>query len=151
MISMTSEEFMYLAIEEAYLSVKEGNGPFTVVVVNAEGKIEWKDHDRVKETMDPTAHGEVNAIRYLCKNKNTLTLDGYTFYTTSEPCPTCLSSMIKVKASACYYGCKTQSTASLPVSAEELAQKANNKITVVGGILEKQCLAQRDQYTMSNR
>lgn len=61
------EEYMRLAIEEAELSVKEGNGPFAVVVIDQSGNVIWRDHDRQKELTDPTAHGEINAIRYLYK------------------------------------------------------------------------------------
>ncbi len=133
-----------MAIEEADLSVKEGQGPFAVVVVDPQGTIVWKDHDRQKELTDPTAHGEVNAIRYLCKKLNTMSLRGYSFYTTSEPCPTCLTSMIKAQASFSYYGAKTETSASLPISAEYIASFAKkHPIKVAGGILAKECLEQR--------
>ena len=143
---MTNEDYMRLAIEEAEKSVKEGQGSFTVVVVDPKGNIAWKDHDRQKELTDPTAHGEINAIRHLCKENNTLSLKGYTFYTTSEPCPTCLTGMIKAQVSKSYYGAKTETTASLPISAEMIASYAKKyPIQVVGGILGAECLAQRQR------
>jgi tRNA(adenine34) deaminase len=138
------EELMRLAIDEAELSVREGNGPFAVVVVDPNGKVVWKDHDRQKELSDPTAHGEINAIRYLCGCLKTLSLNGYTFVTTSEPCPTCLTGMIKAQVSVSYYGAKTEATASLPLSAEMIASYAKKyPIKVLGGILANECLAQR--------
>ena len=147
MIAMTHEEIMQLAIKEAEFSVKEGQGPFAVIVADPQGNIIWKDHDRQKELTDPTAHGEVNAIRYLCKKLGTMSLKGYSFYTTSEPCPTCLTSMIKAQVSFSYYGAKTESSASLPLSAEFLASHSKKyPIKVVGGILGDECLKQRDGY-----
>ncbi len=147
---MTQEEYMDLAIEEAELSVKQGNGPFAVIVVDPEGKVVWKDHDRQKELTDPTAHGEINAIRYLCKKLNTLSLKGYSFYTTSEPCPTCLTGMIKAQVSNSCYGAKTESTASLPLSAEMIASYAKKyPIKVIGGILGEECLVQRNRLLKS--
>jgi len=141
---MQPEEIMKLALEEAQKAVDEGNAPFGVVVLNREGEIIWKDHDRVNECTDPTAHGEINAIRHLCKQLNTLSLEGFTFYTTSEPCPTCLTGMIKARVSKNFYGAKTEATASLPISAEELASKAKKyPIEVKGGILTEECLEQR--------
>lgn len=140
----TPEELMKMAIDEAELSVKEGNGPFAVVVADPEGNIVWKDHDRQKELSDPTAHGEINAIRKLCVQLKTLSLKGYTFVTTSEPCPTCLTAMIKAQVSKNYYGAKTEATASLPLSAEYLASYSKKyPIDVVGGILSEETLAQR--------
>ena len=143
---MDHEKIMKLAIEEAELSVKEGQGPFAVIVLDPQGNIVWKDHDRQKELTDPTAHGEVNTIRYLCKKLNTLSLKGYSFYTTSEPCPTCLTSMIKAQVSNNFYGAKTEKTASLPLSAEYLASYSKKyPIKFVGGSLGEACKAQRDR------
>ena len=143
---MKPEEYMRLAMEEAEVSVKEGNGPFAVVVVNPDGKVIWKDHDRQKELTDPTAHGEINAIRYLCKKLKTMSLRGYSFYTTSEPCPTCLTGMIKAQVSTSYFGAKTEPTASLPLSAEMIASYAKKyPIKVIGGVLADECLAQRNR------
>jgi len=143
---MTNEECMKVALEEAEQSVREGQAPFAVVVTDPEGNIAWKDHDRVKEFMDPTAHGEINAIRYLCKKLNTLSLKGYTFYTTSEPCPTCMTGMIKAQVSKNVYGAKTESTASLPLSATMIASYSKKyPIQVIGDVLADECLAQRNR------
>lgn len=142
--SMQHEEVMKLALEEAELAVREGNAPFACVVLDNNGSVAIKDHDRVKELTDPTAHGEVNAIRALCKRLNTLSLREYTFYTTSEPCPTCMTAMIKAKVQKVYYGAKTEETASLPIPAEAIAAKSlKHPISVTGGILASEALEQR--------
>lgn len=144
---MTPENCMHLAMVEAETAVKEGNAPFGVVVADPQGNIVWKDHDRVNEKTDPTAHGEINAIRALCGKLKSLSLKGYTFYTTSEPCPTCLTAMIKAQVSRNFYGAKTEATASLPIPAEELAARAEKyPITVRGGLLEMECLTQRKKH-----
>jgi len=137
---------MKLAMEEAEAAVREGNAPFGVVVTDVKGTVLWKDHDRVAERMDPTAHGEINAIRSLCEKMNTLKLIDTIFYTTSEPCPTCLSAMIKARVSKSIYGARTEATASLPIAAEEIARYAKKyPIEVVGGVLAEECLAQRER------
>lgn len=138
------EYYMSLAMEEAEKSVREGGLPFAVVVVNELGEVVWKDHDRVEELKDPGAHGEVNAIRALCKKFGILSLENMTFYTTSEPCPTCLTYCIKARVKALFYGVKTESTTFLPISAEEIARKSKKyPIKVTGGILADKCLFQR--------
>jgi len=143
---MTHKDYMRLALKEAQKAVDEGNAPFGVVVVDPNGKIMWKDHDRVNERMDPTAHGEINAIRSLCPKLKTLSLQGYTFYTTSEPCPTCLTGCIKAQVSKIYFGAETESTASLPLKAIELAKYSKkHPIRVQGGILAKECKKQREE------
>ena len=72
---------------------KEG-GPFGAVVVNKDGKIVGYGNNKVLINNDPTAHAEVTAIRDACKNLNTYDLTGCSIYTTSEPCPMCLSAII---------------------------------------------------------
>jgi tRNA(adenine34) deaminase len=143
---MRHDEIMQLALQEAELAAKDGNAPFACIVVDKEGKIVLREHDRVKELVDPTAHGEINAIRKLCKQFNTLSLNDYTFYTSSEPCPSCVAGMIKAKVPAVFYGAKTETTASLPISAEFIASKSlKYPIKVTGGILEKEALEQRER------
>ncbi len=144
---MPHEDLMRVAMEEADIAVNEGNFPCGVVVVDEHGNVVARDHDRVKEQMDPTAHGEINAIRSLCKAMQTTKLPNMTFYTTSEPCPTCLSAMIKARVGMAYYGAKTEEDASLPISAEWLASQSKKfPIEVHGGILADECLAQRESF-----
>lgn len=149
---MNDADYIRVAMEEAEHAVREGNAPFGVVVADAGGAVLWKDHDRVAEHTDPTAHGEINAVRALCKQMNTLTLDGTVFYTTSEPCPTCLSAMIKVHVPRCVYGAKTEITASLPIPAEEFAKYAKrHPIDVTGGVLAEECLEQRERLMSQSK
>jgi tRNA(Arg) A34 adenosine deaminase TadA len=143
---MSHDEYMREALKEAEFSVRSGSYPFACVVVNQAGEIVWRDHDRVNELMDPTAHSEVNAIRHLCQSLQTTDLSEFEFYTTSEPCPTCMSSLIKAKVQKVYYGVDTELDASLPISAKELVGRSNRTIVVVGGILAEECLQQRNQY-----
>ena len=143
---MKPEEIMKIALEEAELAVQQGNAPFAAIVTDRHGNIVLQEHDRVNEYTDPTAHGEVNAIRVLCKKLNTLSLHDYTFYTTSEPCPTCMTCMIKAKVARVYYGAKTEATASLPIPAEEIAVRSKkHPIEVTGGVLAEECLGQRNR------
>lgn len=144
---MNPEDYIREAMKEADQAVLEGNTPFGVVVTDPQGQIIWRDHDRVKELTDPTAHGEINAIRSLCQKLKTLSLKNYTFYTTSEPCPTCLTACIKAKIKEIYYGAPTEPDASLPIPATELATRSQKfPIKVSGGILEHECLVQRNNY-----
>ena len=85
-------EFMLEACELALQSVKEKNGgPFGAVIVDKEGKIVGKGHNRVTNDNDPTAHAEIVAIRDACKNMETFFLKECTLYSSCEPCPMCLS------------------------------------------------------------
>ena len=58
------------------------------------GKIIGMGNNKVLINNDPTAHAEIVAIRDACKNINSYDLTGCKIYSTSEPCPMCLSAII---------------------------------------------------------
>lgn len=98
-------EYMKVAIEEAYMGIQNGHGgPFGSVIVK-DGRIIGRGHNCVLKNNDPTAHGEVSAIRDACKNLDTYQLDGCELYTTAEPCPMCLGAILWAGISKVYYGC----------------------------------------------
>jgi tRNA(Arg) A34 adenosine deaminase TadA len=103
-LSDPNPEFLRCAISLATRNVESGNGgPFAAVIV-CEGKIVGEGVNTVTTTNDPTAHGEVNAIRAACKALGTFTLSGCALYTSCEPCPMCLSASYWARVDAVYYG-----------------------------------------------
>lgn len=83
--------FLARAIELAQKGSELGEGgPFGAVIVR-DGKIISQGWNRVLISNDPTAHAEIMAIRAACAAANNFHLPGATLYTSSEPCPMCLS------------------------------------------------------------
>ena len=97
-------DYINLAVETAKLGIKnlEG-GPFGAVVVDKNGNVIGKGNNKVLLTKDPTAHAEVVAIRDACSNLNSYDLSDCTIYSTSEPCPMCLSAIIWSNIKNIYY------------------------------------------------
>lgn len=91
------------AVELSRLSVEQGSSPFGTVIVNARGEIVGEGHNRVALDNDPTAHGEVTAIRNACRNLNTFDLSGCILYTSCEPCPMCLNACKWANIAEVYY------------------------------------------------
>ena len=58
-----------------------------------DNKIISEGYNKVTSTNDPTAHGEIVAIREACLKLNTFNLSGCELYSTCEPCPMCLSAI----------------------------------------------------------
>ena len=97
-------EFLRRAIALATQNVLSGSGgPFAAVIVR-QGEIVGEGVNTVTATCDPTAHGEVNAIRAACKTLGTFTLAGCQLYTSCEPCPMCLSASYWARLDAIFYG-----------------------------------------------
>ena len=96
-------EFMKRAIELSIESVNNGGGPFGSVIVK-DNKIIAEGSNKVTSSSDPTAHGEIVAIRDACKELNTFSLTGCELYSTCEPCPMCLSAIYWARIEKIYYG-----------------------------------------------
>ena len=103
-IATPNPEFLRRAIALATENVETGaGGPFAAVIVR-DGKIVGEGVNTVTTTNDPTAHGEVNAIRAACAALGTFTLAGCELYTSCEPCPMCLAASYWARIDAIYYG-----------------------------------------------
>ena len=95
-------KFMLKAIELSIKSAETIGGPFGCVVVK-ENKIISEGSNKVTSTNDPTAHGEIVAIREACLKLNTFNLSGCELYSTCEPCPMCLSAIYWSHIDKIYY------------------------------------------------
>ena len=95
-------KFMQKAIELSIESINSGGGPFGSVIAKGD-KIISEGMNRVAVNNDPTAHGEITAIRQACKKLNTFDLNGYELYTNCEPCPMCLSAIYWSHINKVYY------------------------------------------------
>lgn len=99
------DPFMTEAIREAVEGITQGHGgPFGSVIVK-DGKIVGRGHNMVLKNNDPTAHGEVTAIRNAGRRLKTHDLSGCVLYTTGEPCPMCLCACLWANIDKVYFGC----------------------------------------------
>ena len=89
---MEKNKFMLKAIELSIKSAETIGGPFGCVIVK-DNKIISEGSNKVTSTNDPTAHGEIVAIRNACLKLNTFNLSGCELYSSCEPCPMCLSAI----------------------------------------------------------
>ena len=97
-------EFLRRAIALAKHNVTSGaGGPFAAVIVR-KGRIVGEGVNSVTATNDPTAHGEINAIRAAAKALGTFTLAGCDLYSSCEPCPMCLAAAYWARLDAVFYG-----------------------------------------------
>jgi tRNA(Arg) A34 adenosine deaminase TadA len=90
---MSDEAYMNAAVAlSAEALSKEGTEPFGAVVVR-NGEIVGRGLNHALANLDPTSHGEVEAIRDACRNLGTLALAGCDLYTSCEPCPLCIAAI----------------------------------------------------------
>ena len=93
--------FMRRAIDETLenLPAMDG-GPFGACLVRGELKVLAVAHNTVLKDLDPTCHGETNAIRLAARKLQTYDLSGCEIYSTTEPCPMCFAAIRLGPASA---------------------------------------------------
>jgi tRNA(Arg) A34 adenosine deaminase TadA len=109
--TVPNPEFLRRAIALAVQNVEtRGGGPFAAVIVRNE-TIVGEGVNTVTTGNDPTAHGEVNAIRAACQALGTFTLAGCELYTSCQPCPMCLAACYWARLDAIYYGASAEDAA----------------------------------------
>jgi guanine deaminase len=96
--------FMEKAISLATENVTfRRGGPFGAVIVR-DDEIVGTGANLVTATNDPTAHGEIVAIRNACSALGSFQLTGCHIYTSCEPCPMCLAAIYWARCDAIFYG-----------------------------------------------
>ncbi len=95
--------FMSRALALSRQGMEAGHGgPFGAVIVS-DGAIVGEGHNRVLSTNDPTAHGEVVAIRDASRRLGTFKLDGCAIYVIGVPCPMCMAAIYWARIERLYY------------------------------------------------
>jgi len=95
-------KFILKAIELSIKSAETTGGPFGCIIVK-DNKIISEGFNKVTLTNDPTAHGEIVAIREACNKLNTFKLSGCELYSSCEPCPMCLSAIYWSRIDKIFY------------------------------------------------
>lgn len=101
---MNPTEIMSDLIKRTEYEVREnGAGCFGSAVV-VDGEVVAYGFNRVGLDQDPTAHGEVVAIRNASKILGLRYPKGTTLYTTSQSCPMCVAAALWAGIDKIYYG-----------------------------------------------
>lgn len=139
---MNHQEYMREAIAEA----KKGDLPYGAVIVK-DREIIIRGYNTAQTDSDVSAHGEINALRAFTKKYGYSldALEGYTLYTTCEPCPMCAAACVWAGVSQVVFGASTEQlinlgTKQIDISCKTVAEKSFQNIEVVGGVLADECL-----------
>lgn len=114
-----AEALMRRAIALSHRSLAEGGGPFGALVVRG-GKLIAEGTNRVTQTLDPTAHAEVVAIREACRALASFSLAGCEMFTSCEPCPMCLAALWWARVDRVWFGNTRQDAAAVGFDDERI-------------------------------
>jgi len=120
--------------------------PFGCSIVHTRsGELLLKSLNAVAREFDPSSHAEVRAIRLATKKLKTLSLAGYTLYTTCEPCPMCMSTALWAGLDRVVYGATIEDAnrhcLQIHIHATEVAERSDMGCRVVGPVLRDECYA----------
>jgi tRNA(adenine34) deaminase len=129
------ERFMRMAIEEA----RRADFPFGAVIVR-NGRVIARGRNLGRRNDDPTAHGEMVAIRRCLARHGSRSLQGATIYTSGEPCAMCMGAILWSHMGRMVFAASLEQLATridqIMVTSAELAAKATfAPIAITGGVL----------------
>jgi len=139
---------MRLAIDEATVSLREGNCGFGTVIVK-DGQLIAKSHDTEKTAKDATAHAEMSAIRSAA-TKLGRNLSGCILVSTHEPCPMCSAAMMWAGISELVYGCSIEEASAqgrkrINLPCKEIYARAGKELIVYRELLNAECAVLYDK------
>jgi tRNA(adenine34) deaminase len=134
-VSSDDERFMRIALDEA----RHGDYPFGAVIVR-DGEVLARGRNLGKTNGDPTAHGEMMAIRHCLTAHGRDALKGSTLYTSGEPCAMCMGAIVWCHVGRVVFAAFLQQLATkidqiMIPCAEVAAKSAFVSISITGGVL----------------
>jgi tRNA(Arg) A34 adenosine deaminase TadA len=132
--------FMRIAIDEA----RQGDFPFGAVIVKAGTELA-RGRNLGRTTDDPTAHGEMVAIRRGLAAHGSAALRGSTIYTSGEPCAMCMGAILwsgfgRLVFAASVTQLSTKIDQIMLSSAEVAAKTPFAPISITGGVLADEAM-----------
>ena len=132
-------KFMKIALEEAQAAYRENEIPIGATVVY-QNRVIAKDHNRMEQSQDPTAHAEMLVIRRAAEVLRSWRLQKTSLYVTIEPCPMCAGAMHLARVEKLIFGARdgkkgaAGSLYDIPSDG-----RLNHRILVFDGVMEKEC------------
>jgi tRNA(adenine34) deaminase len=129
-----------MALDEA----RQGDYAFGAVIVR-DGQVLARGRNLGKTNDDPTAHGEMVAIRRFLADHGSAALRRTTLYTSGEPCVMCMGAIVwcgidRLVFAASVPQIGTRMNQIMITSAEVAARSSFDSITITGGVLADQAM-----------
>ena len=138
------------ALKEAYKGIKKKHGGPFGCVIEKNGKIIGRGHNRVLLKHDPTCHGEMEAIRDACKTLKTHDLSGAVLYTTAEPCPMCMGAVLWANIGKVFFGCSIKDTDKIGFRDDKFYNAFSNRDSILEECDRNKCLKLFEEYMNDN-
>ncbi len=150
---MTDEYYLRVAINLARQSAEIGGDPFGALLV-FQDKIVAKSVDKSVEESDPTCHAELSVIRDYCRNSKILSLEGYTLYSSSEPCIMCSGAIHWARISRVIFSVPQEllqrfSGGRRKPGCKDLINSGSQKVEIIGPLLAEEGIKIFQDYPLN--
>jgi tRNA(adenine34) deaminase len=150
-MTFSAVAFMKEALMEAKKATLIDEVPVGAVVVH-EGCIISRGHNLTRSTCDPTAHGEVVALRRAAEVLKTPILENCDVYVTLEPCAMCGGALSLARIRHVYFGAFDPKGGALDHGPRLYEQPTClHRPQVWGGIEENQCQKALKEFFIKKR
>ena len=96
------EKYMKMAYQEALKAAEEDEVPIGCVI-ERDGKVLSKAHNRKEEKQNAVRHAEIEAIEKAVKKLGTWHMEDCELYVTLEPCLMCAGAIVNSRITKVYY------------------------------------------------
>ena len=133
------EHFMREAQREAREALAAGEVPVGAVVV-LDGRVVGAGFNQPIGRADPTAHGEIVALRVAAREVGNYRLTRATLYVTVEPCVMCVGAIVHARIGTLVYGASEPKAGAVRSAMRALDHPAlNHRVEVIEGVLDEEC------------
>ncbi|MEA3502288.1 MAG: nucleoside deaminase [Actinomycetota bacterium] len=143
---------MGAALEEAARAPLHGDIPVGAVLLDGDGNIVARGHNRREERGDATAHAEMLVLSERSQDLGDWHLDGHTLVVTLEPCAMCAMAAVWSRLDRIVFGAadpKTGAVWSLFNIPQD--ERLNHTCEIVAGIRASESAAQLKEFFATNR
>ncbi len=144
------EAFLRRAITLAQQARARGADPFgALLVVNS--AIVQETMDESVPSSDPTWHAELSVISTYCRTNQRFALDGYTLYTSAEPCAMCAGAIHWARISRVVFSVSQAMLQNLSggnpkAGCAEILNSGRQRVEIIGPLLPMEGLAVFEGY-----
>ncbi len=132
---------MEMALAEAQLAGAIGEVPIGAVI-ELDGRIVGRGHNRREISNDPTTHAEMIAIRQTAEALNSWRLLDTTLYVTLEPCVMCMGAIILARIPRLVFACRDPRAGAVgSIYDFSRDERFNHRVAVDEGVLGQECSA----------
>jgi tRNA(adenine34) deaminase len=128
------------ALIEAEKAYREDEVPIGAVIIDSNGTVLSRTHNKKEKVFNPCGHAEILAITEAAKKISNWRLVNCSLFVTLEPCPMCMAALVQSRISNLYFGAYDPKGGALSLNYNfHNDKRLNHNFNVCGGLKHYEC------------